>query len=59
MFGGSISENSNANFEEILVYFDNALEKKSIKKNVDKSNFDKFAKELDINYVKEIEKLFE
>ena len=59
IFGGSISENSNANFEEILVCFDNALEKKGIKKNVDKSNFEKFAKGLDINYIKEIEKLFE
>lgn len=59
IFGGSISENSNANFEEILLRFDNALEKKGIRKKVDKSNFEKFSIGLDKKYVKEIEKLFE
>lgn len=57
-FGGSVIDESNNSFEEILFDFDKKIRNQGIVKTVNKENFEKFAEGLDAEFVSDVKKLF-
>jgi len=58
LFGGSIHEERDEDFEDILVKFDEQLRAQGARKNIDKTHFDEYAKDLDKEFTSKVERLF-
>ncbi|NLM35315.1 MAG: hypothetical protein GX206_07745 [Clostridiales bacterium] len=59
LFNGSMVEHKSGNHEDILLSLDEQLKEQGVEKEVNKKDFEKYAKELDKDFVSKIEKLFD
>ncbi len=57
-FGGSVMDEGNKGFEDILFDFDKKIKNQGIVKTVNKENFEKYSEGLDAEFVSDVEKLF-
>lgn len=58
LFDGGSMDSKDLNPEDVLVNLDNVLKQQGVPKTIDKNDFHNFAKGLNSDYVKQVEKLF-
>jgi len=58
-FGATMQESKDISFEYILIDLDKKLRTQGVVKNVDKEDFEKYSKGLDMDFVSRVEKLFD
>ena len=59
LFGASMQENNGVRFEYILIDLDKELRTQGVVKTVNKENFEKYSKGLDMDFISRVEKLFD